>query len=102
MFMTSLQTALHTLVPESDSPTEVIQRINRFFVHNVHMTSFLTVFLSRYDPLSHMFTYGNAGHNPPMVYRGKEAKVDWLHPTGAGLGFIEDYTIDRRHFVIRG
>jgi phosphoserine phosphatase RsbU/P len=94
MYMTSLQTALHTLSPESNSPTEVLRRINRFYIHNVHMTSFLTIFLSRYDPVSHMLTYGNAGHNPPMVYRGKEGKVDWLQPTGAGLGFIEDYTIE--------
>jgi len=94
MYMTSLQTALHTLSPESNSPTDVLQRINRFYIHNVHMTSFLTIFLSRYDPVSHMLTYGNAGHNPPMVYRGKEGKVDWLQPTGAGLGFIEDYTIE--------
>jgi sigma-B regulation protein RsbU (phosphoserine phosphatase) len=93
MFMTSLQTALHTLVPENDSPADVIQRINRFYIHNVHMTSFLTVFLSRYDPVSHRLIYGNAGHNPPIVYRHKEKKVDWLQPTGAGLGFIEDYTI---------
>jgi phosphoserine phosphatase RsbU/P len=93
MFMTSLQAALHTLIPESDSPAEVIQRINHFYIHNVHMTSFMTVFLSRYDPVSHILTYGNAGHNPPIVYRSKEAKVEWLQPTGAGLGFIEDYTI---------
>jgi sigma-B regulation protein RsbU (phosphoserine phosphatase) len=94
MYMTSLQTALHTLSPESNSPTEVIRRINRFYIHNVHMTSFLTVFLSRYDPVAHILTYGNAGHNPPMVYRGVEGNVYWLQPTGAGLGFIEDYTIE--------
>jgi len=93
MFMTSLQTALHTLAPENDSPADVIQRINRFYIHNVHMTSFLTVFLSRYDPAAHTLTYGNAGHNPPIVYRSQSRKVDWLQPTGAGLGFIEDYTI---------
>ncbi len=93
MHMTSLQTALHTLAPESNSPTEVIRRINRFYIHNVHMTSFLTIFLSHYDPVLHLLTYGNAGHNPPMVYRSEEGKVDWLQPTGAGLGFIEDYTI---------
>lgn len=93
MFMTSLQTALHTLAPECDSPADVIQRINRFYIHNVHMTSFLTVFLSRYDPVSHQLTYGNAGHNPPIVFRNQSHRVDWLQPTGAGLGFIEDYTI---------
>jgi sigma-B regulation protein RsbU (phosphoserine phosphatase) len=94
MYMTSLQTALHTLSPESNSPTEVLRRINRFYIHNVHMTSFLTIFLSRYDPVSHLLTYGNAGHNPPIVYRSEEGKVDWLQTTGAGLGFIENYSID--------
>jgi hypothetical protein len=33
MFMSSLQTAFHTLVPEADSPLDVLERINRLYYH---------------------------------------------------------------------
>jgi sigma-B regulation protein RsbU (phosphoserine phosphatase) len=90
MIMTSLQTALRTLAPESSSPAEVLGRVNRIYLHNSHFTTFVTVFLGRYDPDSHRLTYCNAGHNPPALYRRKEQRVEWLPPTGAAIGLIED------------
>jgi len=45
MLMSSLQTAFHTLVPETDSPTGVLERINRLYIHNIHVTTYVTVFL---------------------------------------------------------
>src|SRR5689334_5871722 len=33
MFMTSLQATLHTLLPESQSPSRVLERINHFYLH---------------------------------------------------------------------
>ena len=90
MIMTSLQTALRTLVPESSSPAEVLGRINRFYLHNSRFTTFVTVFLGQYNPLTHRLTYCNAGHNPPALYRHQEQRVEWLPPTGAAIGLIED------------
>ena len=90
MIMTSLQTALRTLVPESSSPAEVLGRINRFYLHNSRFTTFVTVFLGQYNPLTHRLTYCNAGHNPPALYRRQEQRVEWLPPTGAAIGLIED------------
>jgi sigma-B regulation protein RsbU (phosphoserine phosphatase) len=93
MIMTSLQTALRTLAPDSRSPAEVLGRVNRYFLHNSHFTTFVTVFLGQYDPLTHRLTYCNAGHNPPALYRKQEHKVEWLQPTGAALGLIEDNSL---------
>jgi len=90
MIMTSLQTSLRTLAPESSSPAEVLGRINRFYLHNSRFTTFVTVFLGRYDPDSRRLTYCNAGHNPPALYRQQEQEVEWLAPTGAAIGLIED------------
>lgn len=96
LLMASVQTALRTLIPESDSPVEVLQRVNRFFYHNVHMTTFVTLFLGRFDPALHTLTYSNAGHNPPLLFRsgmdGQES-ISWLSPTGAAIGLIEEFQI---------
>ena len=77
MLMTSLQTAFHTLVPESTSPVEVLERINRLYVHNIRLTSFVTVFFGKFDPASHILSYASAGHPA----RGRHCGGD--HHSGA-------------------
>ncbi len=91
MLMSSLQTALRTMAPESDSPADILQRINRFYIHNIHFTTFVTVFLARFDPTSLSFTYVNAGHNPPIVYRRGDAAIAWLKPTAPAIGLVEGF-----------
>jgi hypothetical protein len=94
LLMASVQAALRMLIPESESPDEVLGRVNRYFHHNIHFTSFVTLFLARLDPAAHTLDYSNAGHNPPLLYRPKHNGVEgitWLGPTSAAVGLIEDF-----------
>ena len=91
ILMSSLQTALRTMAPDTDSPAEILERINHFYIHNINFTTFITVFLARYDPGSLTLTYVNAGHNPPAVYRKGSADVDWLTRTAPAIGLAEDF-----------
>lgn len=96
LLMASLQTALHTLVPTANSPIEVLRHLNRFFVHNVHFTTFVTLFLACFDHATQTLTYGNAGHNPPLLYCRQANGGDpitWLQPTGAAIGLVEEFQI---------
>jgi len=92
LLMASVLTALRALVPESVWPSEVLQRVNRFFLHNIQLTTFVTMFLGRFDPQSRTLTYCNAGHNPPLVLRKNDGadSVSWLRPTGAAIGLVEE------------
>lgn len=89
MLMSSLQTALRTMAPDTDSPAEILERINRFYIHNVNFTTFVTVFLARFDPINLELTYVNAGHNPPAVHRGASNDIHWLKPTAPAIGLAE-------------
>jgi sigma-B regulation protein RsbU (phosphoserine phosphatase) len=91
MLMSSLQTALRTMAPEADSPAEILERINRFYIHNIHFTTFVTVFLARFDPSTLTLTYVNAGHNPPAVRRRASAEIIWLKPTAPAIGLAEEF-----------
>src|SRR5215208_5197476 len=83
MLMTSLQTVFHTLTPESDSPIDVLSRINRLYIHNISFTTFVTAFFGKLDPQTRTLSYASAGHNPPLLYRGSTKGTMWLKPTGA-------------------
>ena len=61
MLMSSLQTALRTMAPDTDSPAEILERINRFYIHNINFTTFVTVFLARFDPASLTLTMSMPG-----------------------------------------
>lgn len=91
MLMSSLQTALRTIAPDSDSPAEILERINHFYIHNIHFTTFVTVFLARFDPANLSFAYVNAGHNPPVLHRRESGEVIWLRPTAPAVGLVEDF-----------
>ncbi len=96
LIMNSLQTALRTLAPESDSPVDVLKRVNRLFLHNANFTTFVTAFLCRFDPIKPQMTFVNAGQNPPLLYRKKRKEVTWLSPTGATIGLAESYELGAR------
>ena len=91
MLMSSLQTAIRTMAPLTDSPAEVLERINHFYIHNINFTTFVTVFLARFDPNTLTLTYVNAGHNPPAVRRRKDSTIIWLKPTAPAIGLAEEF-----------
>lgn len=95
LLMASVQTALRALVSESDWPSEVLQRVNGFFLHNVQFTTFVTMFLGRFDDRLRTLTYCNAGHNPPLLLgnHGRRNRESWLQPTGAAIGLVEQSEI---------
>ncbi len=91
ILMSSLQTALRTLISQNDSPAEVLQRVNHFYIHNVNLTTFITAFLARYEAANHTLTYSNAGHTSPFVLQKYDRQEIWLKPTNAAIGLSEDY-----------
>ena len=91
ILMSSLQMALRTLVPQTNAPAEVLERVNHFYIHNVNLTTFITAFLAHYDPNTRTLTYSNAGQTPPLVFRKETRQALWLKPTSAAIGLVEAY-----------
>jgi sigma-B regulation protein RsbU (phosphoserine phosphatase) len=101
MLVGSLQTVFHTLTPETDSPVDVLQRINRLYINNINFTTFVTIFFAKLDPQTRMLSYASAGHNPPLLVRASTNEVAWLKPTAPAIGLIKDYfsRLDRVQLV---
>jgi sigma-B regulation protein RsbU (phosphoserine phosphatase) len=100
MLMTSLQTAFHTLVPESNSPVDVLERINRLYIHNIRFTTFVTIFFGRLDLDARKLTYASAGHNAAFLLRRSKKQELWLGPTGAAIGLLEEFKIQAREVLL--
>jgi sigma-B regulation protein RsbU (phosphoserine phosphatase) len=91
ILMSSLQMAIRTMAPETDAPSEILERINRFYIHNINFTTFVTIFLARFDPVTRTLTYVSAGHNPPVVVRQRDGEVLWLDRTAPAIGLSEEF-----------
>jgi phosphoserine phosphatase RsbU/P len=94
MLMSSLQTAFHTLVPESLGPADILERLNRLYVHNINFTTFITIFFARYDPGTRKLTYASAGHNPALLFRSADNQIHRLQRTGAAIGLIDGSSVE--------
>jgi phosphoserine phosphatase RsbU/P len=104
LLMSSLQTAVHTLTSDNISVTDLIRRINQYFLHNINLTTFITLFLGQYDPARQVLTYCNAGHNPPILFRwqvsGKDP-ISLLKPTAAAVGLVDDYKVRSEQLMLQ-
>jgi sigma-B regulation protein RsbU (phosphoserine phosphatase) len=90
--MASFQALTRAIVPASTSPAEVAARIHGLFSHNIHFTTFVTLFIGAYSPATRTLTYCNAGHNPPLVFHPDHSQASiarWLRPTGPAIGLVE-------------
>lgn len=99
IIMSSLQTALRTLVPQHNSPTDVLGQINHFYIHNINLTTFITAFLAHFDAKTQTLTYSNAGQTPPLLIKPKGRQSSWLKPTSAAIGLVEAY--DPQHASVQ-
>ena len=100
MVMTSLQMAFHALAFEDSSPSTVLERINHIYLHNVNLSTFVTIFFAHLDPSTKLLSYANAGHNPPLIHRSGTNETFRLKPTGAAVGIMEHFNVRSENFQL--
>ena len=59
------------------SPKEVFETVNEILCENNEAQMFVTAFMGIWDMRSGIFTYVNAGHNPPLIKRSG-GEYEWL------------------------
>lgn len=93
LYMAMSRTLIRTYAVEGKLPPEgVIQEVNRRILTDTQRGIFLTVVFGILDPQQGIFTYVNAGHNPPYLLRKQnEALVPTpLQKTGTLVGIFEE------------
>jgi serine phosphatase RsbU (regulator of sigma subunit)/anti-sigma regulatory factor (Ser/Thr protein kinase) len=78
--------SLRSFASEEGDAGELLRRLNQHL--NAHLPSerFVRLLLGMLDPERAILEYANAGHVPPVVYRARSAKVEWLLEPGIVLG----------------
>ena len=87
--MASLRASLRSIAGLQQSDlAALISNVNKLVYESSTANRYATFFYAEYDPINHLLTYVNAGHNPPYVLRGTDTIA--LGATGTVVGLLPD------------
>ncbi len=89
LLMSNLQASLHGQVLHPGQVSGVVKRVNELLVKSTDPHMFATFFYGVLDRRSGVFTYTNAGHNPPLLRR-VDGGLETLEAGGLPLGMLPD------------
>ncbi|MBP1928865.1 serine phosphatase RsbU (regulator of sigma subunit) [Methanolinea mesophila] len=90
LFMVLSRTTVRTSARMKEPVAAAVTDANRMISADADQGMFVTLVLGILDHRAREFTYGNAGHNPPLHYRDSTGEIIPLSPTGMALGVDED------------
>ena len=88
-YMTLAKGFLRALSQSNNSVSEVLKKINALFYQNVERGSFISMVYAVFDVGRKNARLTRAGHNPVLVWKAKEKKLQVIQPDGLALG-LED------------
>ena len=83
LFMVIAKTLIKNNAQQGKSPKEVFETVNKLLCENNEACMFVTAFLGYLDIAGGVFTFVNAGHNPPLLR--SDGRFGWLKKKG---GFV--------------
>jgi len=94
LLMSNLQAAVKPLLWQNLAPRELCCRLNRILCEVTPLGKFVSFFCGVLDSQDDRLVYCNAGHNPPIVVRGRDAAIE-LNAAGAVLGQFPDWVYEQ-------
>jgi sigma-B regulation protein RsbU (phosphoserine phosphatase) len=94
LLMASLQASLRgQAIQGTNDLATLMGNVNRLVFDASAENRYATFFYCQYDPTTHMLSYVNAGHNPPMIFRpdGDGWKIIRLDTGGPVVGLLPDF-----------
>jgi sigma-B regulation protein RsbU (phosphoserine phosphatase) len=89
LLMANLQGTMRGQAPSSASPRECLERANRLLYRSTEPDRFATIFFGILDPAEHLVSYSSAGHERPILLRGR-GSLEHLEAGGLILSFMEE------------
>ena len=95
LFMALSRTIIRTVGFNRKDPGEVLTRVNRIINFDAESDLFVTVFYAVWDPNTHVISFANGGHNPPILMN-KKGETRLLKAPGIALGVLPEVNIRSR------
>ncbi len=96
LFMALSRTLVRTMAIGGNNPAEVLAKANDMIIADSRSDLFVTLFYAILDPVRGALTFANAGHNPPLHFNGRSARVTPLDAHGMALGVLTGIELEQR------
>jgi serine phosphatase RsbU (regulator of sigma subunit)/predicted ester cyclase len=98
LVMASARSMIRAVAQASDSPADVLRRVNDPLAADIPQNMFVTCFYGILELKSGSFTYANAGHDLPYLHRHGEAEE--LRATGMPLGLMPGIGYEAKQTIL--
>ena len=78
------------------SPAKLMLKLNKFIYEHTEPESFISMFYAVLDTRKSMLTYSVAGHEPGLLLRAQEGRVEQVRTSGILLGIDPAATFEER------
>lgn len=85
LLMSNFQANLRILFNHTTSLTELVRELNSKVMASAKGEKFITLFIAKYNLVTHTLTYINAAHNPPLLATGNSISTLKIGCTGLGM-----------------
>lgn len=85
LLMSNFQANLRALFNHTTSLTDLVKDLNQKVMSNANGEKFITLFIGKYNLVTRVLTYINAGHNPPIMADGNSVSLLKVGCTGLGM-----------------
>lgn len=89
LIMSNFQANVRALFKANQPLSNMVLTLNERIMENVKGEKFITLFIGKYNCSTQLFTYINAGHNPPTFFDKETKKVEKLTLGCVGIGMLE-------------
>ncbi|NQU03283.1 MAG: SpoIIE family protein phosphatase, partial [Syntrophaceae bacterium] len=94
LFMAISRTLIRAHTTKNSTAVTAVTEANRMICEDSKSCMFVTLFYAILDSKKKTLTYVNAGHNPPMMFRGGSVDIALLKAKGIALGVIEEVDLE--------
>lgn len=98
LFMVIAKILIKNQLQTGDSPEKALEKVNKRLCENNDEGMFVTAFVGLINIETGEFSFSNAGHNPPLIYKNKTNKYEFINsPKGFVLGGVIDskYSLEK-------
>jgi phosphoserine phosphatase RsbU/P len=85
LLMSNFQANLRALFNHTTSLTDLVKDLNQKVMSNANGEKFITLFIGKYNMVTRVLTYINAGHNPPVMADSNSVSLLKVGCTGLGM-----------------
>ena len=93
LFMALSRTCVRANAMGKTTASETIRIANNLICHDAKSGMFVTLFYAMLDVDTRQLNYVNAGHNPPIFFKGNSGDVILLGAKGIALGVLEEINL---------